>query len=93
MKQTNRYYSVKPIVKLRCHVDLWATVFRYVIKKIGGGGASIWGGVCIRQNTVYQCCHAGSDFVHQFLECGLIFATCNRNCFSKKSLLVLLNEL
>ena len=22
MQQTNRYYSVKPIVKQRCHVDL-----------------------------------------------------------------------
>ena len=47
MQQTNRYYSVKPIVKQRCHVDLWATDLRYVIQKFGGarlfGEARVFG--------------------------------------------------
>ena len=41
MQQTDGYYNVKPIIKLRCHVDLLASDFRYVIQKNffwGGGG-------------------------------------------------------
>ena len=43
---TNRY-SIKTIVKLHCHVDRWATDFRYVIQKFWGvrlfGEARVFG--------------------------------------------------
>ena len=61
---TNRY-SIKTIVKLHCHVDCWATDFRYVIQKFWG--VHLFGEARVFGRILYIYIYISKNLVHWFL--------------------------